>query len=141
MSSSVLSQRGDTPKTPTLSQYAKAKGIEATPHRSFVKIIFKPNQYSGYSLVTGHGFRVSMADDPEKNLAMAECLDQVLQDGSALFVVIEDGVKGWWTLEVSDSETANYEEKSFGYSCTIGRPRSKKDRNVRASTAKMGEES
>lgn len=119
MNEQVLgSQSTDSPKTPTLRQYYKQKG-GAVPKTSFVKLIFNPGKYGGYSLTTDHNFRVSILEDNPLHGYLTDHLVIHADNEDALFVRILDGGKGSFELYVSDSETASWEEKQWGFLAKI----------------------
>lgn len=62
-------------RTPTLRQFIKEQDGNY-PIQSNVKMIFKPNQYGGYTFITDHNFKVQL----EKGSPTQEYLEMVLDE-------------------------------------------------------------
>lgn len=119
MSGQVLgTQSSDTAKTPTLRQFYKLRNGDC-PKTSFVKIVFNPGKYGGYSLVTDHNFRVQVMEDNPLHGVLTDNLPLFADNNDAIFVRILDGEKGSWELFVHENETADWEEKSWGRTAKI----------------------
>lgn len=119
MSGQVLgSQSSDSARTPTLRQFYKQKDGKV-PSTSFVKLIFKPGKGGGYGFVTDHNFRVTVLEDNPLHGHLTDNLAIYADNEDALFVRILDGSKGSWELFIADSETASWEELTWGFKATI----------------------
>lgn len=110
----IGSQKGDSPKTPTLRQYYTQKQGNVPP-RSLVTIVFRPNKVPNYSMVSEHGFRVSVMEDNPLHSIITDSLEHWSEDGVSLFIQIDDGQKGYWTLCTDTNESCSWEEKAWGY--------------------------
>ncbi len=112
------SQKGDTPKTPTLRQWCKQmKGVH--PVQSMITVIFKPGKLPNWSFVCSHGFRVNVFEDSPLHGIISDTIEEWRENGNCLVVTIQDGLKGHWSLGLDTNETAKWVEYSWGYKITI----------------------
>lgn len=119
MSGTTLgSQSSDSARTPTLRQFYKQNN-GTVPNHSFVKLIFKPGKSGGYGLLTDHNFRVTVLEDNPLYGILRDQLVMFADNEDALFVRILDGSKGSFELYLSDTETASWEEMTWGFKATL----------------------
>lgn len=114
----IGSQKGDSPKTPTLRQFWKQKEGKI-PNTSYIKIVFPPRKVPNYSLVTEAGYRVSVLEDNPLHNIIRDGLPTWIEDGTVLAVQVDDGEKGHWSLVSLSNETGSWEEKDWGYKVEI----------------------
>lgn len=114
------SQKTDRPKTPTLREYHKKNGN--SPNRSSVVIIFKPNKAPNYSLVTDHGFRVSVLEDNPLHGILTDSLEDWSKVNTFLAVQVDNGEKGEWTLVGDTDRTSVWEVFDWGYKLQEEKP-------------------
>lgn len=126
----IGSQTGDSPKTPTLRQYIQQNGGKA-PNRSTVKIIFPPGKYETFTLLTDHGFRVSVDSNSPMFEVMKEQIDGWCLGCSSLVVSVDDVEKVQWSLNIDTDEAADWEVFTWGWKLDL-QPKKKRDRNKTA---------
>lgn len=114
----IGSQKGDSPKTPTLRQYWSQKQGKV-PVCSVVKIIFLPNKAPNYTLVAEHGFRVSVLEDNPIHGIISDSLEEWSQEDVVLTIRIDNGEKGYWSLCSDTNESATWNKKDWGYKITL----------------------
>lgn len=115
---SLGSQTGDSKKTPTLRQYIKQCGGKC-PKSSNVKIIFKPGQYGGFSIVTDHDFRVAVLEDNPLHDYLSRNLHKLSSDETTLVVRISNPDKVEWELAIDTDWNSDWEEKTWGYKLSL----------------------
>lgn len=119
------SQQGDSKKTETLRQYIARVATKAD-WRSSVKVVFKPNTYGGYSLVTDHKFRVEVREDNPLHGVISDNLEDWAKNNISLWVRVINPEKVSWSLVESTDDIAEWEEKPWGYTLTLRPPTPKK---------------
>lgn len=103
----------DTPKTPTLRQYAKNHG--STPNHSHAVRIFKAGKYGNWSIITDHNFRVSFGEDSPLVREFTANADEWIHEDCALVVLVENGEKGLWSLGIDDEHKTTWVEYEWGW--------------------------
>lgn len=112
------SQQGDSQKTLTLRQFHVQHG--STPRISYVNRIFKPNKTNSFALITDANFRVNVYEtSPLYAVLLAEA-EQWVNEDVALFVQVDDGAKGHWTLGANDELKSVWEDNAYGWNVREG---------------------
>lgn len=107
-------QKGDSKKTPTLRQYIKNGGGKVSI-TSLVKIVFKPTDYSGYSLVSDHDYRVEVLSTNPLADYLRDHLQIHSDQGDSLRIRVVNPAKCEWELEVTDDYTCEWTEYKWGW--------------------------
>ena len=110
----IGSQTGDKPKTPTLRQYLQRSG-GVCPHTTNVTTIFKPGQYGGWSLVCDGRFRVEVAEDNPIFKALQENIEDWEFKGVNLVVQVLNTEKVEWALAINEEWESDWQGKPWGY--------------------------
>ena len=133
--STLFHSKSDSPKTPTLRQWYRNNDGKI-PHRSYVKTIFSPSKYSGYSFITEHGFKVVLDKESENNDLIDSIIGSVIEESHTLFVAIVDGSKGEWELERDEINVCQWSEHDWGYRGEVTSARSSKTARSRSAKSK-----
>lgn len=110
----VGSSKSDTAKTPTLRQWWKALNGETTKDVHIVKIVFVPNKYKTFTLVTESDFRVSVEYGSPIYDWLQKEFNCIINDERCLGVHIDDGEKGHWSLVDMEATRVDWEEHDWG---------------------------
>lgn len=116
---SIGSAKSDTAKTPTLRQWWKSLDGEKTKEVHTVKIVFVPNKYKTYTLVTDTDFRVSVQYGNPIYEWLEQNFNDVINNEVCLGVHIDDGEKGHWSLVDMEATRVDWEEHAWGIIGTI----------------------
>lgn len=106
-------QKGDSPRTPTLRQYIKSG--KAIPGRNYVNLMFKPNDFGQIGLITSSGFRVTVSEESPLYGALIECYENLIEASITLVVVVTDIEKCVWELSEDEDNLTEWEEHNWGF--------------------------
>lgn len=131
------SQKTDTPKTPTLRQWAK-QNPESEIHCSQVKVIFKPGKYASYTFVTEADFKVVVERNTSLEAFLNANLSEAIDSGACLYIQIKEREKGSWMFSALEGSETEWEEHSWGWKAgdtKAKKPDSKKTRSTSTTSA------
>jgi len=114
-------------KTPTLRQLLKSKEGKV-PLSSPVKIIFAPNKFANFTLVTDAGYRVSIPETSGLYSVLQNGIEGFHRNGTSLAVTIVDKEKATWQLTESTNDLAEWEVTDWGWRLSVLRARTKAER-------------
>lgn len=126
------SQASDREKTPTLRQFLKeSEGVY--PQVSPVRIIFKPSKYAQFSLITDHGFRVSVPKSSPVFGVLETQIDEFIAGDVCVGVRVDNPEKCSWTLVHLETESADWAHFDWGYKIEIGAKKKPSGKNPQRS--------
>lgn len=107
-------------KLPTLLQFLKTQGKKKLAGCYPVAKVWKPGKFPNYSLET-EKFRVSISENNPAFKVFGEFLDNAVESGGAIGVVVDDDRKGGFTLRSLDGDWQIDQLGERGYSFTSGK--------------------
>lgn len=124
------SQKNDQERTPMLRDWYKQQEGKP-PALHLVTTIFEPGKGKNYGLLTESNFRVNVYPSSPLYSFFQDGLQQELTADASLFVRIDDGTKGQWTLVSEESTVCSWEAKDWGWKVVETRPRPATRQNQR----------
>lgn len=111
------SQKTDQARTPMLREwYKQQEGKTAANH--MVTVIFEPGKGDNYGLITESDFRVNVYPSSPLYSFFQEGVQEELVADASLFVRIDDGAKGQWSLVGEENTLCSWERKDWGWKVT-----------------------